>query len=137
MIQDFVWPVRVYYKDTDAGGVVYHARYLHFLERARTEWLRSLNFEQDSLVRDLGTLFVVRTMKLDYLRPAHFNEQLLVRSKITELRRVSMNFAQNIHLTNNNALVLIAQVQIVCIDATQHRPSPIPEQLLKAIRNEL
>ena len=74
----FVWPVRVYYEDTDTGGVVYYANYLRFMERARTEWLRSLGFEQDALAREAGVIFAVRSAALEYLRPARFNDLLQV-----------------------------------------------------------
>lgn len=74
----FHWPVRVYYEDTDAGGVVYHSNYLKFMERARTERIRSVGFELDELVRDHGILFVVRSMAIDFKKPAHFNESLSV-----------------------------------------------------------
>ena len=72
----FYWPVRVYYEDTDSGGVVYYANYLKYLERARTEWLRSRGVEQDALARSAGVIFAVRALTVDYLRPARFNEQL-------------------------------------------------------------
>jgi hypothetical protein len=77
-VTDFRWPVRVYYEDTDSGGVVYYANYLRFMERARTEWMRQLGFEQDALIRDKGILFAVRSASLDYLRPARFNDLLEV-----------------------------------------------------------
>ena len=72
----FVWPVRVYWEDTDAGGVVYYANYLKFMERARSEWLRVLGFEQDVLRDDAGVVFVVRRVEIDYLSPARFNDQI-------------------------------------------------------------
>ena len=74
----FQWPVRVYYEDTDSGGVVYYANYLRFMERARTEWMRELGFEQDVLIREEGVIFAVRSAKVDYLRPALFNDELNV-----------------------------------------------------------
>ncbi|MEJ1469461.1 MAG: YbgC/FadM family acyl-CoA thioesterase, partial [Candidatus Sedimenticola sp. (ex Thyasira tokunagai)] len=77
-MMEFIWPVRVYYEDTDSGGVVYYANYLKFMERARTEWLRQLGFEQDELLEKEGILFAVRRVAVDYLRPARFNDELLV-----------------------------------------------------------
>jgi len=79
-----VWPVRVYYEDTDAGGVVYYANYLKFLERARTEWLRELGYEQDTLMQD-GIIFAVRRVTIDYLRPARFNQLLEVQTTVISL----------------------------------------------------
>lgn len=133
----FVWPVRVYYEDTDAGGLVYHSRYLHFLERARTEWLRHLGFEQDTLAHRDQILFAVHHIEINFLRPAQFNNQLEVHSQITALRRVSINFLQNIHLATNATHLIKAQVQIACIDTIRHRPIPIPPTLMQAIRHEL
>ena len=85
----FRMPLRVYYEDTDSGGVVYYANYLRFMERARTEWLRALGFEQDHLIRDEGILFAVRSASLEYHRPARFNDQLLVGVRLAERRRAA------------------------------------------------
>jgi len=133
----FEWPVRVYYEDTDAGGLVYHSRYLHFLERARTEWLRALGFEQDALARQPGVLFVVRWMELDYRHAARFNERLLVRSRVEELRRASLVFAQDVQRADDATHLLSARVRLACLEATRHRPCPIPESVLRKIQNEL
>jgi acyl-CoA thioester hydrolase len=92
----FTWPVRVYYEDTDAAGVVYHASYLRFLERARTDWLRSLGFEQDRLMRDEGTVFAVAGLKLDFLRPARFNDRLSTDVALLKLGLASLTLAQSI-----------------------------------------
>ena len=86
----FEWPVRVYYEDTDAGGVVYYANYLKYLERARTEWLRHLGFGQDTLMRDAGIVFAVRRVEIDYLLPARFDDALLVELEIEEIGRASL-----------------------------------------------
>ena len=90
----FVWPVRVYWEDTDAGGVVYYANYLKFLERARSEWLRSRGWEQDRLREEQGVVFVVRRAEIDYLAPARYNDQLDVRCTPTELGRATLVVAQ-------------------------------------------
>lgn len=124
--------IRVYFEDTDAGGVVYHARYLHFLERARTEWLRDLGFEQDKLRDTLGILFVVHRMELDFLAAARFNELLEVHTKLADCKRVSMIFEQVIE-RNNNPLCR-ARVQIACVDAQVFKPRPIPVELLRVLR---
>ena len=83
----FVWPARVYYEDTDAGGVVYYANYLKFLERARTEWLRALGFDQRDLMREAGILFAVRRVEIDYLLPARFDDELEVEAAILTAMR--------------------------------------------------
>jgi len=88
----FDWPVRVYYEDTDAGGVVYHSKYLNFMERARTEWLRHLGFEQTVLRDDMQILFVVHSMSIDFKKPAKFNDLLQVSSELEKLGRSSFSF---------------------------------------------
>lgn len=126
----FDWPVRVYYEDTDAGGVVYYANYLRFMERARTEWLRALGFEQDAL-RAEGVLFAVYSVSIEYLLPARFNELLNVRSSVTELTRTSITFHQSVW--RDATCLTDARVRVVCIDAERFRPRGIPE----SIRGEL
>jgi tol-pal system-associated acyl-CoA thioesterase len=92
----FFWPVRVYYEDTDCGGVVYYANYLRFMERARTEWLRALGFEQDLLATEHGVIFAVRSVALDFVRPARFNDLLRVGAHVVERRAASLTFAQEV-----------------------------------------
>src|SRR5690606_21215087 len=91
----FDWPVRVYYEDTDSGGVVYHANYLKFMERARTEWLRKCGFEQNNLKDEHNCLFAVHSMQIHYRYPARFNDALLIRSEITQMSGASMQFEQS------------------------------------------
>ncbi len=123
----FVWPVRVYYEDTDSGGVVYYANYLKFMERARTERLRAMGFDQDQLRRDHGVLFAVHSIQVDYLRPAVFNDLLEVSAAISEQRRVSLTFTQEVQCSGTERPVLCrGQVRVVCIDADSFRPRPIP-----------
>jgi acyl-CoA thioester hydrolase len=127
----FEWPVRVYYEDTDAGGVVYYANYLRFLERARTEWLRQLGFDQEALIRDSGILFAVRRVTIDYLLPARLDDGLLVEARVAESGRVSLTFDQRIH---RGAQVLVqASVQVVCLDSRRFRPVAIPGVILERI----
>ena len=92
----FVWPARVYYEDTDAGGVVYYANYLKFLERARTEWLRALGFDQRDLMREAGILFAVRHVEIDYLAPARLDDAAVVETTVAELGRASIRFDQRL-----------------------------------------
>ncbi len=122
--REFRWPVRVYYEDTDSGGVVYHANYLKFMERARTEFLRSLGFGQAELRDDLGVLFVVRSLALQYRRPARFDDALAVVTRLKDFRRSLMTFEQKIY--RGDELLTEATVDIVCIDAEQFRPVIIP-----------
>lgn len=122
--EGFSWPVRVYYEDTDSGGVVYYANYLKFLERARTEWLRALGFEQTELLRDYNVLFVVRRVEVDYLRPARFDEALVVTVKVHGMGRSWMELDQAA-IRDAEALVT-ARVKIVCVNGQSFRPVGIP-----------
>ncbi len=130
-MNDFVWPVRVYYEDTDAGGVVYYANYLKFFERARTELLRYLGFEQDDLMSRLGIIFVVRSVQVDYLKPARFNEQLAVSATVSSLKKTSFIFTQQI--TRGGDLLCQGDIRIACLDVNSMRPKAIPEEIIKKI----
>ena len=133
----FDWPVRVYYEDTDAGGVVYYANYLKFFERARTEFLRSTGFEQDTLMRDRGIVFAVRSITVEYMKPALFNDELLVSSELAVLRRASMLFEQTIsRIGGERALLCCAQVRIACVDVHRMRPAPLPDELFRSLTND-
>ncbi len=129
---EFTWPVRVYYEDTDSGGVVYYANYLKFFERARTEFLRSLGFEQDRLLEREGVLFAVRSFQADYLRPARFNDLLSVTCRVTGLKRASVDFFQQVRCGEN--LLCQAEVRIACLDAVRFRPRPIPSSLWQVLQ---
>lgn len=124
---EHLWPVRVYYEDTDAGGVVYYANYLKFMERARTEWLRELGFEQDAL-REQGYLFAVRRVRADYLRPARFNECLRVSSRILRAGRASLDFSQRVQRLDGAGLCL-AEVGVACLNSDTFRPRALPGAL--------
>jgi acyl-CoA thioester hydrolase len=127
----FAWPVRVYYEDTDAGGVVYYANYLRFLERARTEWLRALGFEQDALASDAGVIFAVRRVEVDYLKPARFNDALTVHVRLAERGRASLVFAQEIR--RGDEVLVKGMVKIACLEAASFRPAPIPAAILEVM----
>jgi len=130
----FRWPVRVYYEDTDSGGVVYYANYLKFMERARTEYLRSLGFEQDRLQREAGILFAVRSVNVEYLRPARFNMQLEVSAQVVSAGRASLEFDQQVCVAGQSEAPLCAgRVRIACLDAASFRPRAIPEAIMKEI----
>lgn len=133
-MQQFHWPVRVYYEDTDAGGVVFYANYLKFFERARTEMLRAMGYEQDRLRDDAGIIFVVRSVQVDYLLPARFNEQITVSAELTEAKKASLTFHQTV--VRDHALLCRADVRIACLDCQSLRPTAIPGNLFERLRNE-
>lgn len=127
-MKNFNWPIRIYYEDTDAGGVVFYANYLKFFERARTEMLRSKGFEQDELMNNDNIIFAVRSISVDYLSPARFNEQIEVNSEISRLKKVSLIFEQSI--IRDSKELCKATVTIACLDAKTMRPKAIPSLLL-------
>ena len=126
--------MRVYYEDTDAGGVVFYANYLKFFERARTEMLRALGYEQDKLIINESVIFAVRSVQVDYLRPARFNELLQVSAEVVFAKKVSLTFEQ--HITRGNDVLCQSIIRIACLDANNMRPKIIPENLLELLKNE-
>lgn len=128
---NFTLPVRVYYEDTDAGGVVYHSNYINFMERSRTEWLRSLGFEQDTLIQEWRIAFVVRSLQVDYLKPARFNDLLYVEASVGELGRTSVQFKHHISrkTADGHEDLFTGSVHVVCIDIDRFRPTAIPTEL--------
>ena len=126
----FEWPVRVYYEDTDAAGIVYHANYLRFMERARTEWLRDLGFEQDVLRQQQGLVFVIVRSDIRYQRAVRFNEELMVNSRIQRLRGASIEFVQEI-FRNGDERVCEGLNIVGCVNADSMNPQRIPKQMLK------
>ncbi len=135
-MKKFQWPVRVYYEDTDAGGVVYYANYLRFFERARTEMLRSSGFEQDQLENQYQIVFAVRSIEVDYLLPARFNQSLLVNVEINQFRGVSIIFKQQITHpdVDENQVLCRANVRVVCVDSQTFQPRPIPQLIRKELQ---
>ena len=131
-IAPFSWPVRVYWEDTDAGGVVYHASYLRFMERARSEWLRAQGVDQSALREATGLAFMVRSMQLDFLRPALLDDELAVTVVVKEWRSASILFSQAIGRAGGAELVR-AQVRIACVDLNRMRPAPIPADLIPGL----
>ena len=129
----FLWPVRVYYEDTDAAGIVYHANYLRFMERARTEWLRALGFEQDALARDHGVVFVITASTLAFKRAARFNDELVVRSTLETLRGASIDFAQTITDRLGNTLCTARNV-VACVTRTSLQPRRIPAAMMEIFK---
>jgi len=129
----FRWPVRVYYEDTDLGGVVYYANYLKFLERARTEWLRALGVEQTALAAGHRVIFVVRSIALEYLRPAAFNDELVVTVELEGLGAGQILLLQRISRGTDE--VVTARVRIACVNTATFRPVRIPGPLTDKIGN--
>lgn len=132
LINQDEFSLRVYYEDTDAGGIVYYANYLKFFERARTEWLRKLGVNQSTyLEQKIG--FVVRKVEMDNLASARLDDQLVVSSTIIEIKRASFIFEQAI--TCSNKLLCKAKVRIACVNLISFKPCTIPESILGALKS--
>ena len=130
----FTWPVRVYYEDTDLGGVVYYANYLKFMERARTEWLRSLGVDQSCLLDEAGLIFVIVSAEARYVQPARFNDTLIVTARLEASRRTTMTFVQEVHRHSLEGEVLVrGRVEAACVEANGFRPRPIPVEILEKL----
>ena len=126
MADPFTWRVRVYYEDTDASGVAYHAAYLRFLERARTEWLRALGQGQEQLRLDTGLAFTVANMQIDFIKPARLDDELDVTVEIEQVRAASLKLNQTVRRRSDAALLTRAHVRIGCVDAASFKPCAIP-----------
>ncbi|MEO8306179.1 MAG: tol-pal system-associated acyl-CoA thioesterase [Betaproteobacteria bacterium] len=127
MRETFRLPVRVYYEDTDAAGIVYYANYLKYMERARTEWLASLGFELSALERVESIVFVVHRVEIDYRLPARLGEKLDATLALAELSRARMIVAQDV--VRGGDLLTHASVALACLDRARHRPTRIPAAL--------
>ena len=129
----FSWPTRVYWEDTDAGGVVYHAQYVAVLERARTEWLRHRGHGQEQMRNDMDLVFAVRAMQLDFLRPARLDDLLTVTVEIRTCKRASVVFAQSIR--RGDEVLLTADVRVAVLSASSFRPTPAPDALYEEFKS--
>jgi acyl-CoA thioester hydrolase len=126
----FSWRIRVYWEDTDAGGVVYHAGYLRFMERARSEWMRALGVDQMAFKQATGLAFMVRDMQIDFLKAALLDDELSVTVEVKERRAASILFTQTItRATDGNSLIR-AKVRVACVDIQRMRAAPIPADLI-------
>ncbi len=140
--KEFSWPIRVYYEDTDSGGVVYYANYLKFMERARTELLRSIGFQQEQLQQELGIIFAVRSANIQYKKPARFNDELNVVTSITSLGKASIHFKQSVFLAASNhvessaGVLSVAEITVACLNADSFSPQGIPADITKKINKE-
>jgi len=123
----FSLPLRVYYEDTDAGGVVYHSNYLNFMERARTEWLRSLGFEQDELTRHDGVIFAVSAVSIAFHKPARFNESLAVTVALGRRGAASLTLHQEVR--RGEVVLASGEVRVACLDAQRFAPVAIPARI--------
>lgn len=159
----YILPVRVYYEDTDHGGVVYYANYLKFMERSRTEFLRDRGFEQDVLINENDLIFAVRRVEADYLQPAKFNDSLLVTAQVVNHSRVKIQFKQKVYrasaelimqaaskeqaadkvqsagkeqITDNCTLLCEAEITIVSLSASQMKPKRMPKNILEELMCE-
>lgn len=131
---DFQLPLRVYYEDTDAAGVVYYANYLRFCERARTEFLRALGFEQQQLLVERRIGFVVKSVRAEYIAPARLDDKLIIQSRVVRMGGASMIFDQKV--MRGAELLFDSSISIACVDTTRQRPTGLPADLrtlLKAI----
>ncbi|HEX8957740.1 MAG TPA: tol-pal system-associated acyl-CoA thioesterase [Burkholderiaceae bacterium] len=139
MLDQFSWNIRVYYEDTDAGGIVFYANYLKFFERARTEWLRAAGVNQQALSEEHGVIFVVKNTAVDYHAPAKLDDELNVTVLVRRLGRASIEFRQEawrIGQAGERKLLATGDIKVGCIDAESLRPSPIPDEVSKKIRAE-
>ncbi len=135
-------PIRVYYEDTDAGGVVYHANFLKFAERGRTEFLRAVGFENRTLEKNKGLIFVVRRISVDYLKPAFLDDHLVMQSTIEELKNTSFTMHQAVFRekrAENGAmeaeLICDMHVVLVCVETEKIQPARLPEDIKRAFQN--
>lgn len=123
----FSLPVRVYFQDTDAGGVVYHASYVNFMERGRTEWLRTHGYSNAGLMKEFGVVFVVRSLKLDYLKPALLDDLLTVTAQIKDVGRSRLNLLQSV--MRGDEVLTEGEVHLVCVSLENFKPVSVPEIL--------
>jgi acyl-CoA thioester hydrolase len=132
----FTWPVRVYWEDTDAGGIVFYANYLKFFERARTEWLRSRGIAQRAVVESTGGMFVVSEAKIRYLKPAQLDDELIVTAWPIDSGRASMTLQQQVFLKTQDGHSLLCEgtIRAGWVDAVNHKPTRIPPHVLEALK---
>ena len=134
--QAFEWPLRVYIEDTDAGGIVYYINYLKFIERARTEFMRSLGFDK-SFIFNANVMFVVHSVNIDYVKPARLDDQLIATVVVVKVGKTYMSMEQKVYRVGENQhdreLLCSADVKLACVDRETIKPKRMPEQVIKAI----
>ena len=131
----YSFPVRVYFENTDAGGVVYHAEYLKFLERARTEWLRHLGFDHQALARNHRIVFVVTQAAVDFLKPARLDDSISVSVQLESLGKVRCVFTQEIR--RDDDLLVRAKITVACVSGEHFKPAEIPDALRRKMQASL
>ncbi|GAA0911168.1 tol-pal system-associated acyl-CoA thioesterase [Luteibacter anthropi] len=129
-MSEFTWPIRIYWEDTDAGGLVYHANYVRYFERARTEWLRSHGIDQSAIRESTGLAFVLKHMHLDFHAPARLDDELLVSVAVKEARSASILFSQSV--ARGETLLVQAEVRVAMVNLDTMRPAKIPAELFPA-----
>ena len=132
-IKTFSLPIRIYFEDTDSGGVVYHSNYLKFMERARTEWLRALGIDQRLLKQDSHIMFVVHRIDIQFKLPARFNDDLIVKSELKDIGSSKIEFRQMIY--RNDEMLIDASVDIACIDSEKFKPVRIPPTIKQTMES--
>lgn len=137
MLSNFTWTIRVYYEDTDAGGVVFYANYLKFFERARTEWLRTAGVSQQLMTETHGVMFVVKSTAVDYHAPAKLDNELKLSVVVEKMGRASVQFIQQAWRIDGEREELLAtgRIKVGCVDALRFRPSEIPPDVLQRIQD--
>ncbi len=140
MLSNFTWTVRVYYEDTDAGGVVFYANYLKFFERARTEWLRSAGINQQLMTETHGVMFVVKSTAVDYHAPAKLDNELKLTVVVERMGRASVQFIQEAWRVRvdqdgeHKELLATGRIKVGCVDTQNFKPSQIPSQVMDSIK---
>ena len=135
MLKEFIWKIRVYYEDTDAGGVVFYANYLRFMERARTEWLRDIGFDHKNLIEKYKLIFAVKNLKINYMKPGFLDDLLTITSKLLNTRGASL-VLQQVIINEKDQLLTPAEVKIACLNSKTLKASPMPEKLLMELTND-
>ena len=125
--QVYHWPIRIYYEDTDSGGVVYHSNYLKFMERARTEWLRYFKIDQKSLRDNFDLMFVVHQIDIKFIRPANFNDEIEVQTKLEKLGSVKIELNQKIFRSSD--LLIESRVGVASVNSSTMKPIRIPNDI--------
>jgi len=129
----FTWPVRIYWEDTDAGGIVYYANYLKFMERARTEWLRAIGLEQGPLQQEQGLIFVIVDTQVEYKKPARYGDALTVTASVCENTRATLSFTQEVFRGSavGGELLVSGAIRVACLDAVSYKPRGLPKMLVE------
>ncbi len=127
----FIWPLRIYYEDTDVGGIVYHANYLKYFERARTEWLRSIGVDLVSLSKQ-DVSFAIRSAEIEYLRPCFLNDAMQIHTSLERCGGASLTFYQI--LKRDNEIVAVARILVACVQGSSLKPMRVPKNIIEGLK---